>query len=202
MFIRLKLFFVAFAALMLPCNIPNLVESKAIAQVSKQNGIDASQQAIIAGYQTMREGLWNRNINQTFSVYSPQYTAVSPDGKVKSLKQIRDEWQQIMPKLYQLIFSYKFQQIQINGATATVLGIENQYINFPDPQKNSPYAYSSVSGVTQFRDTWKYTSNGWKLTNRRILQETASSSKPHGHREVYPVYPSTIPIPPPIIWGY
>ncbi len=200
MFIRSKLFFAAFFALMLLCYIPNLVESRAIAQVSKQNGRDANQQAIIAGYQTMKEGLWNRNINQIFSVCSPNYTAVMPDGKVKSLQQIRGEWQQVMPKLYQIIFSYKFQQIQINGATATVLGIENRYMNFPDPQKDSPYAYSSISGVHQFRDIWKYSSNGWKLTSRLILQETASRSKPQSSGGI-PV-PRTIPIPPPIIWNY
>lgn len=190
--IRPKMLSVAFLALMLPYVSPSLVESKAVAQVSKQSRASADQQAIIQAYRTMKDGLWNRNINQAFSVCSPKFTNVMPNKEVKNLEQIRSEWQQAIPKLFQIILSYRSGQIQINGTTATVLGIEDLYQNFPDPQKNSPHAYSSVTTVTQFQDTWKRTPSGWKLTNRRTLQQNASRSKPQGPGLI-PTLPSESP---------
>lgn len=178
MLIRPQMLCVAFIVLMLPYVSPSLVESRAVAQVSKQSRASADQQAIIEAYRTIEYGFRSRDLNHAFSVYAPGFTQVGLDGKVTNLEQMRRNWQQNFPNIRQAIVYYQFKQIQINGATATVLGIGNQILIVPYSMNSQGFASAmvSVDAVFQFQETYHALQVGGKqrmhaFCNKKYLED-------------------------------
>ncbi|MHC5597882.1 MAG: nuclear transport factor 2 family protein, partial [Nostoc sp.] len=112
-----------------------------------------------------------KDLNQAFSVYAPEFTQVEVDGKVSKLDQIRQFWQQNLPKIRQ-INVMRENQIQINGQTATVLGTGYQTAIVSNPK--NPQVPVPRYAVFQYQDTWKRTNLGWKATNAHLLQSNVA----------------------------
>lgn len=187
--IQKRILSVVFVALMLPVAVRGIVESKAVAQVSKQSKITTDQQQIIEAYRIIAVGIKNRDVNLAHSVYAPEFTQIETNGAVINFEQSRQAFQQDTQNIHQVVGAYfNFKQIQVNGSTATVIGTGNQ-TRVAVFRKNAPprfdpalvpgyveisYDYVPLSIVYEFQETWKRTSSGWKLTNARILNSNVA----------------------------
>lgn len=162
-FIRLKLVFAVFIALMLPYTIPSIIKSSAEAQVSKQDSTSADQQAIIQAYQFIAFGYKDKDVNKIFYFHAPNFTLFE-DGELVNLEQCRQNTLRDFKRINQVVSSnYNFKEIEVSSSTATVFG--TGHIN------TIAFGTRPLSIVFQFRDTWRRTTSGeWKAISSRILQ--------------------------------
>jgi len=132
----------------------------------------ADKQAIIKAYRTMNAAVERKDINQAYANHAPEYTLIGQNGKLMNLEQSRQMTQQNFKTIRQINVHHEIQQIQINGQTATVIGIgyTSAIISNPkNPQVSVPY-----SSVSQYQDIWKRTPGGWKAISTHVLQENVA----------------------------
>ncbi|NMG06589.1 nuclear transport factor 2 family protein [Brasilonema sp. UFV-L1] len=130
------------------------------------------KQAIIEAYRKYDAAIERKDINQTFADYAPEFTIVRLNGKLTNLKQERQQTQKSFQNVRQIKVHNEIKQIQINGQTATVIGVGHSKAiisNSKNPQVPVPY-----SSISQYQDSWKRTNSGWKLISNRVLQQRAN----------------------------
>lgn len=155
-----------------------LTVTLAISSVANANE-QTDKQALLEAYRTIEVGSQRKDFNQVFSVYAPEYTGVSLDKKVSNLEQTRQNTQRNLQYIRKInMIRHEHKQIQINGQTATVLGIG--YLSAIVSNPKNPQVTAPMSGVWQYQDTWKRTPGGWKITNSHTLQQNVAVGRPQG----------------------
>jgi ketosteroid isomerase-like protein len=125
------------------------------------------KQAITNTYQAINAAFERKDINQYFSYLAPEYTYIGVDGKLINLKQQRQQTQEFFRNVRQIKIDYEIKQIDINGPTATVVGVENYSGTMTDPQ--NPQVTKPFDGGSTYQNIWKRTNYGWKIISTRIL---------------------------------
>lgn len=83
----------------------------------------ADKQAIMKVYRASNEAVQRKDVNQVYADYAPEYTSIDQNGKLRNLEQSRQQTQQFFQTTRQINVQDEIKQIQINGQTATVMGV-------------------------------------------------------------------------------
>jgi ketosteroid isomerase-like protein len=132
----------------------------------------ADKQAIIKAYRTMNAAIERKDINQVYADCAPEYTSIEQNGKLTNLEQSRQMTQQNFKTIRQINVHDEIQQIQINGQTATVIGIGYTSAIISNPK--NPQVPIPFSSVSQYQDIWKRTPGGWKVISTHVLQRNVA----------------------------
>jgi|GEM_PF-4987938 len=127
----------------------------------------ADKQAITNAYQAINAAFERKDIDRVFSYYAQEYTSIGVDGKLINLKQQRQQTQEFFRNVRQINVDNEIKQIQINGSTATVVGVANVSGTMTDPQ--NPQVNKPFKGGTTDQDIWKRTNYGWKIISTHTL---------------------------------
>lgn len=117
-------------------------------------------------YSSLLASCSRRDLNACFAHVAPEFQIRGSDGQVYDFKShrqnIRNNWQQMGE--YQA--SAYIVSRDVGRDSAIVTGIE--YADFTLPKSNNPAPMRSESN---FEQTWKRTSNGWKLVYIRFSDQ-------------------------------
>lgn len=117
---------------------------------------------IISAYRRMAAGIEGKNFDQTFAYIATTYRESDDKGKTKNLQQVRQDMSEIFKTFSNLKVSYKVESISYSGQSATVSASMHS-------SGVSSRANNSFSGKDKFQDTWIWSNNAWKVTNRNTL---------------------------------
>lgn len=135
----------------------------------------ADKQAIMEAYRAYDAAIERKDVNQVFADYAPEYTLIRQNGKLINLEQSRQETRQYFQTLRQINVNNEIKEIQINGQTATVIGIRYTSAIISNPKNPQvPVPYSSVG---QYQDIWKRTPGGWKLISTHVLNQNVAGGQ-------------------------
>ncbi|MHC0062795.1 nuclear transport factor 2 family protein [Nostoc sp. UIC 10890] len=130
------------------------------------------KQAIIEAYRALKTAVERKDVNQVYAYYAPEYTLIRQNGKLLNLEQSRQDTQQYFQTIRQINVHDEIKQIQINGQTATVIGIGYSSAIISNPK--NPQVPVPVSAVSQYQDIWKRTSSGWKVISTHVLNQNVA----------------------------
>ncbi|NMG21039.1 nuclear transport factor 2 family protein [Brasilonema bromeliae] len=135
----------------------------------------ADKQAIMKAYAAYNAAIERKDVNQIFADYAPEFTIIRPNGKLTNLEQERQQTQNDFKNIRQIKAHDEIKQIQINGQTATVIGIG--YTSAIGSNPNNPQVPVPFSNVSQYQDIWKRTPGGWKLISTHVLQSNVNGQQ-------------------------
>jgi hypothetical protein len=128
----------------------------------------SDKQEIIKAYRAINTAIEQKNINQLFANYAPDFTIIRIDGRLTNLEKERQETQRNFQNIRQINVHDDIKEIKINGQKAKVVGIGYSTLIISDPRNNQvsiPFAM-----VSKYQDIWKRRKNKWKLISTHILE--------------------------------
>lgn len=125
----------------------------------------------------------NYDVDRQLADYAPNYTETQIDGMVYSREQIRQSllsFHNSPDESYVTAIKQGTWHYKIIGQTAIIRYDQKRDILVYGHNSTNDLTRSPSTITGSYEDTWQRQGNGWKLVNRRALQENISLGQPQG----------------------
>jgi hypothetical protein len=137
-------------------------------------------------YNAMLNACSRKDMYQCFADFAPDYQVKQLNGTLINLQQLRQYTQQLWQQTSQYRESAYIIRRDVGREYAKVMGIE--YIDATIPGSGN------LRQESTFEQTWRRTSNGWKLVYAKVLDQKVSRGG-QSPRQANSQYPA-VPLPP------